>query len=93
MEKTISATEAARNFSDLLNTVHFRGEKFVIEKNGKPFARISPIERPRKIAYLGDLETLLQMLPKLADDIDAFSADLEEIAEHQPPIPGDSTWA
>ncbi|MEO7804424.1 MAG: type II toxin-antitoxin system prevent-host-death family antitoxin [Actinomycetota bacterium] len=40
--KDITATDAARNFSDLLDAVEHRNESFVVRRGGKPIARISP---------------------------------------------------
>jgi len=43
MKKTaISVTEAARNFADCVNRVHYRNQSFVLVKNGKPLARLIP---------------------------------------------------
>jgi len=42
MERTISATRAARTFSDLLNRVRYRSESFVIERGGEPVGRLTP---------------------------------------------------
>jgi antitoxin (DNA-binding transcriptional repressor) of toxin-antitoxin stability system len=43
MAKTISATRAARTFSDLLARVRYRGEEFVVEKGGEPMCRVVPV--------------------------------------------------
>ena len=40
--KDVTATEATRNFSDLLDAVEHRSESFVVRRRGKPIARISP---------------------------------------------------
>jgi antitoxin (DNA-binding transcriptional repressor) of toxin-antitoxin stability system len=43
MQKTsISVTEAARNFADCVNRVHYQNVTFVLLKNGVPFARLAP---------------------------------------------------
>jgi len=43
MKKTnITVTEAARNFADCVNRVHYQNVTFVLLKNGKPFARLVP---------------------------------------------------
>jgi antitoxin (DNA-binding transcriptional repressor) of toxin-antitoxin stability system len=43
MKKTrITVTEAARNFADCVNRVHYQGVTFVLLKNGEPFARLGP---------------------------------------------------
>jgi antitoxin (DNA-binding transcriptional repressor) of toxin-antitoxin stability system len=38
----ISVTEAARNFSDFVNRVHYQNQTYVLLKNGVPFARLVP---------------------------------------------------
>ena len=46
MKKTnISVTEAARNFADCVNRVHYQNMTFVLLKNGEPFARLEPEKR------------------------------------------------
>ncbi|HEV2194778.1 MAG TPA: type II toxin-antitoxin system prevent-host-death family antitoxin [Candidatus Acidoferrum sp.] len=45
MKKTsISLTEAARNFADCVNRVHYQNMTFVLLKNGEPVARLVPDE-------------------------------------------------
>ena len=41
-KKTISVTEAARNFADCVNRAHYQNVTFVLLKNGQPFARLGP---------------------------------------------------
>lgn len=38
----ISVTEAARNFADCVNRVHYQNVTFVLLKNGVPVAKLSP---------------------------------------------------
>jgi antitoxin (DNA-binding transcriptional repressor) of toxin-antitoxin stability system len=38
----ITVTEASRNFADCVNRAHYQNLTFVLLKNGKPFARLSP---------------------------------------------------
>ena len=45
-EQTLSVTEAARGFSDLINRVHYRGESAVLTKNGRAVARLVPAGPP-----------------------------------------------
>ena len=42
----ITVTEAARNFTDCVNRCHNQKTTFVITKNGVPFARLIPAEKP-----------------------------------------------
>jgi prevent-host-death family protein len=44
--KDISATDAARNFSEVLDAIEHRREEFTVSRNGLPVARISPIAAP-----------------------------------------------
>jgi prevent-host-death family protein len=39
----ISATDAARNFADLLDAVEHRGERITIVRRGKAIAMIEPV--------------------------------------------------
>jgi len=43
MEVRISATELARRLGDVLGRVRYRGDSFVVERNGAPVARVIPI--------------------------------------------------
>ena len=40
--RTLSATEAARRFSELLDSVERRGESFLVVRRGRAVARIEP---------------------------------------------------
>lgn len=46
-ETIITVTEAARNFADCVNRAHYQNVTFVLLKNGKPFARITPDDEKR----------------------------------------------
>jgi antitoxin (DNA-binding transcriptional repressor) of toxin-antitoxin stability system len=39
---TISVTDAARNFADCVNRVHYQNVTFILIKNGSPVARLVP---------------------------------------------------
>jgi prevent-host-death family protein len=39
----VSATDAARNFSDLLDAVEHRGEQYTVVRRGRPIARLQPV--------------------------------------------------
>jgi prevent-host-death family protein len=40
--RDISATDAARSFSEVLDEVEHRGESFIVMRRGRPVARIVP---------------------------------------------------
>ncbi len=93
MEKTISATEVVRKFSEILNSIKYKGDHYTILRGGKPVASISPAETPAKGRTLGDLKELLKRLPHLDDEAERFEKDLKEIIKHQPYMPEKDQWA
>jgi prevent-host-death family protein len=40
----ISVTEAARNFADCINRVHYQNVSYLLLKNGSPVARLVPAD-------------------------------------------------
>ena len=62
MEKTVSAADANRKFSQLLQSVR-RGRSFVVTSHGQPVARLLPVEAPGK-AEIGARSTLIARLRK-----------------------------
>jgi len=43
MKNVISATKARNNFFEMLNSVIYKGEEFIVEKDGKPVVKVSPV--------------------------------------------------
>lgn len=83
----ISATEASRNFSEILNRARYGGESFVVERNGEAVAEIRPA---RKRSTVADLIDFLESTPLPDPD---FRRDMEEIiAERKRDYPRDP-WA
>ena len=64
-DKTISATEAARSFSEVLNQVQYRDASFSIERGKKVVARLVPSAMPAGLA-LAELNRLFAGLPRLS---------------------------
>jgi len=44
----ISATEARNRFFEILNLTMYKGEEFIVEKDGKPAAKVIPITEKNK---------------------------------------------
>ncbi len=80
MEK-ITATEAVRRFSDILNRVKYKGEEFVVERGGEPVCRIVPAGPPKKFT-VADFVRVLREAPKPDPE---YWDDLEDILKNQPP--------
>lgn len=92
MGKTISATDAARNFSDLLNRVGFRGERYTIARGGKAIAYLTPATSP-VTRVLGELPDLLRKLPSLGKDAMPFARDVSRAVRKSPALPRKAPWA
>ena len=92
MEKRITATRAVRDFSEILNTIKFKGVHYVIERGGKPVASMKPIDQKTDVKTLGELRALLKNLPRLDEELDAFAADLEDIRKDQPMMTMRDVW-
>jgi prevent-host-death family protein len=81
MKSRISATEAARSFSELMNRVRYHGESFVVERNGKPICEILPA---RPLSFSGaELASLLRSLPKPDEE---YLALVEELIAKRPTV-------
>lgn len=84
--RRISATEASRGFSELLNRVRYRGESFIIERGGAPICELRPAALAR---FTGtDLVTILRSLPPVDDE---YLEEVEKITREQPRVP-ESPW-
>lgn len=92
MKKHITATQAVRDFSELLNKIKFKGDRYLIERSGKPVAQMEPVREAKKAKTLKELKSLLKELPRLDEELDAFAADLEGIRKNQPPLPEEGMW-
>jgi prevent-host-death family protein len=71
----VTATEAARNFADLLDAVEHRGERYTIVRRGRAVAHLEPMARGRGAdvkgllrrhgpdsAWSGDLDSVRRLL-------------------------------
>ena len=92
MEKRISATQAVRDFSEVLNTIKFKGVHYIIERGGKPIASMKSIDEKIDPMTLGQLKALLKKLPRLEEELDAFASDLEELSRNQPLMSTGDLW-
>jgi hypothetical protein len=86
MTTRITATEAARRFSDIVNRVVYRRETFVVERAGEAVCEIGPA-RPTT-AYGKDLVGLLDSIPRPDDE---YLDLVEKLLKNQPKI-AKSPW-
>ena len=80
MESKITATNLAKSLSDILNRIQYRGERFIIERNGEPIATLAPTSAPSRLT----LRELADQLGDLCLPGDGFAEDLEGIQSSQP---------
>ena len=85
MKTTISATEVARHFGDVLARVRYKHEHFVLTKNERPIAEITPFENEATVTW-AELESAMNKLPYDP----AFADDLERVCESDKPL--DNPW-
>lgn len=79
MSTTITATELSRSLSDILNRVKYKGERFVIQRNGETIATIAPAKSISNV-------TLDDIIARRGDRYvpgDGFADDLEAIQAEQ----------
>lgn len=72
----VTATDAARNFADLLDAVEHGGESFTIVRRGKAIAQLEPVTRGSG----GEVKALLRKRepdPAWASELDEVRALLE----------------
>jgi antitoxin (DNA-binding transcriptional repressor) of toxin-antitoxin stability system len=77
----VSATEAARRFSDLVSRACYQGETFVIERGGRPICQLGPLDV--RLCTGADLLTLLSRLPRPDEQ---FLAAVEAASREQAPV-------
>lgn len=80
MQTEITATQLARGLADVLNRVRYRGESFVIVRNGEPVARLEPAGTIKPTTW----EEFVRRVSDLVPVGEGFADDLEEVQRSQP---------
>ena len=92
MQTAISSTEAVRNFSELLNNIKYRGDRYTVIRGGKPAASLIPVEPIRGGVTLADLRKIVQAFPHIDRSDTTFEADIIAAASSQPSMPAALSW-
>jgi len=87
MQNRVSATEAVRSFSDLLNRIRYRGEEFVIERGGEAICRMTPATTPKRVTGR-ELAAIIRELPHPDT---GFAKDVQDAIKRQGRVPR-SRW-
>lgn len=76
----ITATDASRSFSSILNKVHYLGESYEIKRGKEVIARIVPAEKRAATLKVSGLANLFKNIPHLdKDEQEKFVDDIEVI--------------
>lgn len=78
MERIIAAFTARRQFGQLLDQVMARGDRFVVERNGKPMAAVVPIEVYEQWKVSRD--TFFDTMRTVAERVNLPEAEAMELA-------------
>lgn len=81
----VTATEAARQLSDLLDRVYYRGESFELERNGLVVARIVPAFPAARVRDLSRLFAARTNDPQFAEDLASAQEAMNEPASTEDP--------
>src|SRR5688500_7176781 len=92
MGKSITATEAVRKFSDLLNTIKFKGTRYTIVRGGKPVATLGPAKMHSQESILGELKEILAKLPHLGEEFMTFEKVLKQVEKEQQKVSKGRAW-
>jgi prevent-host-death family protein len=74
MDKSVSAADANRNFSKLLEGVR-RGGSFVVTSHGKPIAKIAPVDAPGPVETAARNALLKKLREQPVMDIGPWTRD------------------
>jgi len=88
MEYHISATDLARRAGEVLGRVRYRGDSFVVDRNGDPVARITPVagvSTGTAREFVESWRSAGAREPAYADDLEAVGA-----LDVPPELPWDS---
>lgn len=87
----ISATEASRTLSLILNKVHYQGEHYEIKRGKDIIAQIIPVDHKKTTMIVGELNTFFKKLPMIeSDDQSTFEKDIAYIRSQNKL--GDESW-
>ncbi|MDO8750785.1 MAG: type II toxin-antitoxin system prevent-host-death family antitoxin [Dehalococcoidia bacterium] len=80
MDISITATQFSRSLSDILNRVRYRGERFVIVRNGEPVATLAPPGASPRVT----VAVVIAAIGHLKMPGEGFADDLEQAQRSQP---------
>ena len=88
METRITATELAKNLSDILNRARYKRERFIIQRNGDAVAVLGPPDVPGPVS----LRAIASRLGTIELPDKEYFDELERIQSTQPRLPPPIEW-
>ena len=86
MDIRVTATDLARKLGDVLGRIRYRGDSFLVERNGEAVARVVPlVERPT-----AKLAEVLAGWAATGPPDAGFARDLEEVGASD--VAADDPW-
>ena len=86
MKTRVTASEAARKFSEILNRVFYKGETFIVERSGRPICEIAPLEGEGV-----STQELVEILRSGPHPDKGYLKTLEKLTRNQPSV-APSPW-
>ncbi|TMG47473.1 MAG: type II toxin-antitoxin system Phd/YefM family antitoxin [Chloroflexi bacterium] len=85
--KRITATEASRSFSEILDAVEHRSEEFLVERHGRPIAAVTPARgvTPTRATWAD----VLRLFHEGPQPDPRFARDMARILRSRPAMPKD----
>jgi len=77
LAETITVTEAQKNFSDMINRVHYTGAKLTLTRGKRPVARIIPAGKHSRSTGADLLEWLRSCPPMSKEERESFADAIE----------------
>lgn len=81
MRPDISATEAVRHFSELLNNIKYRGDSYTIIRGRKPAAALVPVAEAGSPRYLSDLNPVITANRRDFEKIEGLRLEVRSTTE------------
>jgi len=87
MKTKVTATEAARKFSEIVSRVAYKGETFLVERGGRLVCEIAPVGNHNSFTA-ADFAEMIKSAPKPDDE---YFDDVEEVIRNRQPV-APSPW-
>lgn len=89
MNNVVSALEVRKNLGEILNRILYRGEEILVERKGKPVAKIVPINKTvtktRKV-NIEDASTIRKGWERYQDEIGDALSKISKLPKNKRPL-------